>query len=202
MNPDQLGEVLSSRVRLKIAGAVSVRPRTLSELADITGISVQGVLRHLRRLEELGLIEEKKLAARAPKARRVYASKATALRDFSSGSLTVVRATEKWERRPGGGTGALDLEQLAVELLIQRRGIREEAKRLGRMIDGLAGDQEALESHLQEMKLTPEERLIVEVVFTEETLEDGSRALARYYGLGDRRSIDKALAKAKHIVDK
>ena len=202
MNGDQLGEVLSSRVRLKIAGALSVRPRTLNELADLTGISVQGVLRHLRRLEELGLVEEKKLAVRSPKARRVYASKTTALGDYSSGSLTVVKATEKRDWRARGTRGTPDLEQMAVELLIQRRRIRDEARRLGRMIDELAGDHGALKSYLNGMDLSSEERLILEVIFTEETLEDGARALARYYGLGDRRSIDKALAKAKRSVDK
>ena len=202
VNPDQLGEVLSSKVRLKIAGALSVRPRTLNELADLTGISVQGVLRHLRRLQELGLVEEKKLAAKAPRARRVYASKVTALGDYSSGSLTIVKATDKWDGRARGTRSTPDLEQMAVELLIQRRRIRDEAKHLGRMIDELADDQEALMSYLDRMKLSSEERLVLEVIFTEETLEEGERALARYYGLGDRRSIDKALAKAKRSVDK
>ena len=202
MGPDEIGEVLSSRVRLKIAGAIAVRPRTLNELSDLTGISVQGVLRHLRRLEELGLVEERKLVANTPKARRVYASKSTSLGDYSSGELTLVKASAKQGVTARGSQDAADIEQLAVELLTRRRRVMDEARRLGRMIDDLAEDQEALRAHLDAAQLNPEERLILEVVFTEETLEDGARALARYYGLGDRRSIDKALAKAKRSVDK
>jgi DNA-binding transcriptional ArsR family regulator len=192
VNPDQLSEVLSSRVRLKIEDALSLRPRTLNELASITGISVQGVLRHLNRLEELDLVEERKVSAKSPKARRVYAAKGATFGDYSTGSLTVVKATEKWPSDKRNQREGQNLEKMAGELLIQRRAIRDGAKRLGRMIDGLADDQEALASTLEAMRLSDEERLILEVLLTEETLEEGIRVLSRYYGFEDRRSMDTA----------
>ena len=202
MNALQLGEVLSSGVRMKIAGAVSQRPRTLGELSYITGISVQGVLRHLRRLEKAGLIEERRVKASAPKARRVYAAKEAIMEDYSSGDLTVAKLVEKWPGIRRAQKQGTDLESMAAEVLIMRRRIREEAKKIGRMIDETAAGQEELEAALGHMRLSDEEHLILEVILTEETVEDGARALSRFYGIEDRRSIDEALAKARRNVSK
>jgi len=91
-------------------------------------------------------------------------------------------------------------EQMAADLIVQRRRVREQARRLGRAIDELVGYQGALESALEGLDLTQEERVILEVVLTEETIEDGRSVLSRYYGLEDRRSIDEVLSKARRIV--
>jgi DNA-binding transcriptional ArsR family regulator len=200
VNPDVLGEVLSSRARVRIEDAVSVRPRTLGELAEITGISVQGVLRHLKILVKLGLVEERRVASKAPKARRVYAAKGVSLGDYSVGGLTVVKATERVPSERRGRRQPRDLERVSGELLIQRRRIRDEAKRLGRMIDDLVDSQQALAAALGNLNLNDEQKLILEVLLTEETAADGLRVLSRYYGLGDRRSIDKAQSEAKRNV--
>jgi DNA-binding transcriptional ArsR family regulator len=198
--PDFMEEVLSSRAKLRIMDAVSVRPRTLGELSDLAGISVQGVLRHLNRLVDLGLVEERSLARAAPKARRVYAAKSTRVRDYSTGGNTVVKATAG---SVGEGRGKVrDLERAAGDLLIQRRRIREEVRRLGRMIDEAADEQDNLAAAIGGLPLPSGERLILEVVLTEDTLEEGARVLAKYYGLGDRRSIETALTKAKRLVGK
>jgi predicted ArsR family transcriptional regulator len=196
---DPIDEVLSSRVRLRIAAAVSVRPRTLAELASLTGISVQGVLRHLKRLVELGIVEERKLVPRTPKARRVYSAKGSTVGDYSSGGLTIVRSTERVSRGSSAGRQVQDLEGLAGEVLIHRRRIAEQAKKLARLIDALVEQQEALSRAMEQAKFTPEEGLLLGVLLTEETIEEGARVLSTYYGLDDRRSIDKALAKARRI---
>ena len=200
MSTDLLGEVLSSRVRLKIAGAISQRPRTLGELSFITGISVQGVLRHLRRLEEVGLVEERRVTASAPKARRVYGAKGAVLEDYSAGNFTVAKLVERWPEGQRLQKQGAELEKMAVEVLILRRRVKEEAKRIGRMIEDAAQGQEELETALARMPLSEEERLILDVILTEETAEDGIRVLSRFYGLEDRRSIDEALAKARRNV--
>jgi DNA-binding transcriptional ArsR family regulator len=197
VNPDVLSEVLSSRARIRIEDAVSLRPRTLGELAEVTGISVQGVLRHLKILAKLGLVEERKVSSKTPKARRVYAARGISLGDYSVGGLTVVKATERVPHDQRGRRRGRDLERVSGEMLIQRRRILGEAKKLGRMIDELVDSQQALSSTLAGLKLDDEERLILEVLLTEETASDGLRVLSRFYGLNDRRSIDKALAEAK-----
>jgi DNA-binding transcriptional ArsR family regulator len=202
MNPDTLGEVLSSRAKLRIEDSLSVRPRTLSELASATGISVQGVLRHLRRLTELGLVEERSLSASAPKARKVYAAKSEVLGDYSTGDLTIVKSTKKGHPAPFGRKPAHDLERMAGDILVQRARIKIEAKRLGRMIDELVQDQEELSSALDRGNLGGQERLMLEVLLTDETMEDGLKVLSRYYGLDDRRSIDSVLTKARRSVGK
>jgi len=202
LNPEQLGDILSSEVRLKMADALSQRPRTLQELAHLTGISVQGVLRHLRLLEKMGLVEARKVGLKAPKARKLYAAKGEVVEDYSSGRLTVVKAIERWappDRTPKAGG---DPEGIAAEVFIRRRRVRDEIKKLGRLIDEVAESREELDAVLGSLPLSVEERLILEVILTEETVEDGIRVLSRYYGIEDRRSIDKALAKAKRNVSR
>jgi len=198
MFSDKLGGILSSRVRLKIADSLSVRPRTLGELAYITGISVQGVLRHLRRLEKLGLVEERKLSNSIPKARRVYASKGAIVEDYSSGDLTVAKVVESWPDGRDTKRPATDLENLSAEVLLQRRRVKEETKKLSRLIDEVAASQEELEAALASMPLSEVERLILEVILTEETVEDGVRVLSKFYGIEDRRS--RAAVERLHLL--
>ena len=198
VSPDLMEEVLSSRVRLRIMDSVSVRPRTLGELSDLTGISVQGVLRHLKRLAERGLVEERPLSRVAPRARLVYAASSVRVRDYSTGGFTVVKSSEPIG--PRGASRVRDLERAAGDMMIQRRRIREEGRKLGRMIDDAAEEQGALTASIGSLPLSPAERLILEVLLTEDTMEDGARVLSKYYGLDDRRSIESALNKAKGIV--
>ena len=199
---DLMEEVLSSKARLRIMDAVSLRPRTLRELSDISGISVQGVLRHVKRLAELGLVEERGLSRAAPKARLVYAAKSSRVRDYSTGGgFTVVKSTEGAADHSEKGS-VRDLERASGDLLILRRRIREEARKLGRLIDEAADGQEDLASAIRALPLSAAERLILEVLLTEDTLQDGEEVLSKYYGLEDRRSIESALSKARQVVRK
>jgi DNA-binding transcriptional ArsR family regulator len=200
MNAEALDAVLSSRARVRIEDALSLRPRTLNELAAVTGISVQGVLRHLKLLMKLGLVEERRLNPVTPKARIVYAAKSMAVGDYSTSGLMMVKSTPLLRREVSGG--GVELERMAGEVLVRRSQVRSAAKRLGREIDELVAAQESLQAALDSMPLGDYERLILGVLLTEETIEDGVRVLSKYYGIGDRRSIDKALAKARRIVDK
>jgi len=199
MDAGQMDEVLSSQLRLRIMNALSLRPRTLGELASITGITVQGVIRHLNRLEAIGLVAEKRVTD-APKARTLYTSKGSRLGDYSTEDLIVVKATKVLPQAERGTNGQGSLEQMSGDLIVQRIRVREQAKRLGRSIDDLVDYQDALETALASLSLEEEERLILEVILTEETVQDGVKVLAKYYGIEDRRSIDKALAKARQNV--
>lgn len=202
MEKRTIDEVIVQGARLKIADAVSIRPRTLTELADLTGISVQGVIKHLKRLAQLDLVEERKAPASVTKARRVYVARNASVGDYSAKDLAIVklsRAARPEKRRHAKNQ---DLESLAADLLFQRRRIRDEARKLGKMIDRLVEEEELLNGALEAGPFTDDERLILLSLLTEETIEDGVRVLSKYYGVEDRRSIDKALAKARHSVGK
>jgi DNA-binding MarR family transcriptional regulator len=197
-----IDEVLVQGARLKIADAVSVRPRTLTELADLTGISVQGVLKHLKRLAVLGLVEERKTPASVTKARRVYLARGSSVGDYSAKELAIVKLSKATRPEKRRHTKNQDLESLAADVLFQRRKIRDEARKLGKMIDRLVEEEELLNGALEAGPFTDDERLILQNLLTEETIEDGVRVLSKYYGVEDRRSIDKALAKARYSVGK
>ena len=203
MTRDPLPEVISSRTRLKVADLVSTRPRTLGELAAATGISIQGVLKHLKKLEELGLVEEKSVRSPGLAVRKVYAAKGTRLGDFSAGDLTLVKLSRKSFAPAEEPDRRFDLDYLAEEAILRRRRIRDQTRRLGRMIDDLADDESRMNVALESMDLSDTERLILQVLFTEESFEEGERVLLEHFGLQDgKKSIEKALSKARHQVKK
>ncbi|HEV2227056.1 MAG TPA: winged helix-turn-helix domain-containing protein [Nitrososphaerales archaeon] len=202
METGTIDEVLVQGARLKIADAVSVRPRTLAELADLTGISVQGVIKHLKRLAQLGLVEERKAPASATKARRVYVARSASVGDYSAKDLAIVKISRVARPEKRRQAKNQDLESLSADVLFQRRRVRDEVRKLGKMIDRLVEEEELLNGALESGPFTDDERLILLNLLTEETIEDGVRVLSKYYGVEDGRSIDKALAKARHSVGK
>ena len=186
-----------------IAALVSIRPRTQSELAELTGVSLPGVLKHLKRLEMLGLVQEKKLDRHMFTARKVYTARRTTIGDFSEPDLRVVRLLhEPGVAEPQGGE-SLNLESQAEDLILQERRVREQVKKLGRMIDGLLADRSRLAATAGTTGLGFDDRLILQVLFTEESASDGERVLIRHFGLkGGRRSIDRVLAESRKIAKK
>lgn len=182
---------------------MSARPRSLGELAAVTGISIQGVFKHLRKLEELGLVEEKNVRSPGLEVRKVYTAKGARLRDFSTGSLTLVKLSENLSASAKEPDQPSDLEYLAEEAILQRRRVRDQARRLGRMIDDLVEDESRIRAELESMDLSDTERLILQVLFTEESLAEGERVLLKHFGLHDvKKSIEEALNKTKHHVKK
>jgi predicted transcriptional regulator len=175
----------------------------LGELAAATGISIQGVLKHLKKLEELGLVEEKSVRSPGLAVRKVYAAKGTRLGDFSAGDLTLVKLSRKSFAPAEEPDRRFDLDYLAEEAILRRRRIRDQTRRLGRMIDDLADDESRMNVALESMDLSDTERLILQVLFTEESFEEGERVLLEHFGLQDgKKSIEKALSKARHQVKK
>lgn len=201
MARDLLPEVISSRARLKIADLISGRPRGLGELAAATGISAQGVLKHLKRLEDLGLVEEQDIRAPGLAVRKVYAAKGARLRDFSTGNLTLVKLSREISATAEGPDRAPDLEYLSEEAILQTRRVRDQARRLGRMIDDLFGEEARIRAALESMDLSDTERLILDVLFSEESIEEGERVLQEHFGLKDGRGLmERALAKSRRLT--
>ena len=200
---ERISEVVSSRTGLRIADLVSRRPRTLNELGDLTGFSIQAVLKHLKKLEGLGLVEGRKVRGSGVSVRKVYYPGKLRVGDFSGGELVVVKLSEPASFRTRAKDAEEEMELLAEEALVQRTRIAEQVRKLGRMIDDLVDVEESLGGILESLSLGDDERLILYALFTEDTLEEGVRVLSRYYGLKEgRKSIDKALAKAKRFDKK
>jgi DNA-binding transcriptional ArsR family regulator len=196
-------EPLSSPTRLRILDLLSKRPRTLRELAKLTGISVQGVDRHLENLRKMGVLKEREIRSDELSARKEYYLEGAHFSDFSVGDLAIVKASRARRPELTRGFSGNELESFASDISIRRRQIKERAKRLARMIDELSEDELRLVAMIDAMGLNNEERLIVETVFTEETLQDAKDLLTKVQGLpASTRSIEKALSKARQIVVK
>jgi predicted transcriptional regulator len=195
-----LAELVASKARLKIASLLSVRPRTLRELSDLTGITVQGVLKHISVLQRLGVIEERKIEGHGMSARKVYLVKGVQIGDYSFGDLVVVKVNQQDKPAVNPGNASERLRTLSQDMLIQKRRIRDETRRLGRMIDDLFDIESRLTGVVDGLGLKDEERLVVETAFTEETIEEAEDSLHRHYGLSDsRRAIERAFGKVRRI---
>ncbi|HLQ03814.1 MAG TPA: helix-turn-helix domain-containing protein [Nitrososphaerales archaeon] len=191
MNP--LESITSSKHRLMIGQLISTRPRTLRELAERTGISIQGVLKHLEKLNEMGLLEERTISR--PKylaVRKAYSIKGSSLGDFSRGSLMIVNLSGEREEEALGAAKDVyaDLNGMAEELLIQGRRIKDQARRLQRMIDEFSATELRLRRLIESLEIDPEERLIAETVFTEDSLAGAATVLSKFYGC---RNPDRAI---------
>ncbi len=176
-----------------IGQLISTRPRTLRELAERTGISIQGVLKHLEKLNEMGLLEERTISR--PKylaVRKAYSIKGSSLGDFSRGSLMIVNLSGEREEEALGAAKDVyaDLNGMAEELLIQGRRIKDQARRLQRMIDEFSATELRLRRLIESLEIDPEERLIAETVFTEDSLAGAATVLSKFYGC---RNTDRAI---------
>jgi DNA-binding transcriptional ArsR family regulator len=191
----RLVQVISSPSRLKIAGLLSTRPRTLGELASVTGMSVQGVLKHLAKLNELGLLTEAKIAGPGPK--KVYFLKGFNVGDFSIGDLTIVKLSRNPDVGHGPKRPAAELGDLAEETILLRSRIRAQTRRLGRIIDELVANDARLRAVLDSLQLSEREKIVIQTVFTEDTIEDAEKSLSRLRLKDPRNAIDRALAKLR-----
>jgi len=203
VNQKAVEEIVSSKVRLQIADKISVRPRTLRELADVTGISVQGVLKHLSVLEKLGIIAETKVKGGALPVRTVYSMKGVRIGDFSHGDLTVVKVTNAANFSAKSEHPLRELESLAADALVQKSRIRDQTRRLGRMIDELVTTESRIGGLVGGLGTTDEDRLLLHAAFTEESLEEAERSIADHYGLREpKRALEKALSRAGKLAKK
>ena len=124
------------------------------------------------------------------------------MRDFSTGDMTLVKLSEEPPIDTTDKGRFLNLEGLAEETILQRRRVKEHARRLGRMIDDLVENETRVRSTLEQTKnLTDTERLVLQVLFSEETMEDGERVLLDEFGLkGGTDSVARVLSKVRHPV--
>jgi predicted transcriptional regulator len=199
MDSDTLEGIASSRVRLRIASLLSTRPRTLRELSHLTGISVQGVLKHLEKLEEMGVLEVKRVGSATFPARKVYRLAGVHVGDFSLDDVIIVKASEKRgvEASPGKDVYR-ELESYAEDALILRRRIRDQARKLSRMIDELVQDESRINSIVESLGFQEAEKLALHAIFTEESLDDAAEVLRRHYGEVDpKRRISELMLRLR-----
>ncbi len=194
-------KILSSKSTLTIADLLSTRPRSLGELAYRTGVSMPAVLKHLEKLEKLGVLEKTKVSGGELPVRRLYAIRGVRIGDYSVGGITIVSAfpTRRATVRSEDPVG--ELETLAADMLVEKRRIREQSRRLARTIGEVMNDQQRMNDLIEGLGLDDEERIILQTAFTEETLGEAEEALAKIHGMKEpRRSIERVLAKARRNV--
>ena len=203
MSLETISQITSSKSTLRIADLVSTRPRTLTELSDLTGISIQAVLKHLKKLERLGLTKGQDVKRSEMSVRKLYTPGKGRVGDFSAGDLAVVRLSLGEPVGSSSGRSVEGLEALAEDAIVQRTRIGEQVRKLGRMIDDLVMLEASLAGTLESLKLTADEKLILHTYFTEVTPEEAVRTLSKYYGLRDaRNAIASAVAKVRRNAKK
>jgi predicted transcriptional regulator len=188
-------EIANSRVRLTIASLISARPRTLGELAETTGISVQGVLKHLGKLSQGGLVKTRNLPrGKHLNARKLYYIEGRRVADYSEGDMIVatlgpdepVEAVEPED--PGR-----ELDGLAQDVILLRRRVRELASRLKRMSEEMTENEARIAGLIEGLMLTPEEKQIAYLIFGDDRPETARRIMKEHYGCRDPESAVREL---------
>jgi len=177
----------SSKVRLKIASILSVRPAVLGELSSATGISVQGVLKHLGKIADEGLLSEENMkGGRFLKQRKLYYIKKRLVSDYSEGDLLLATLGKSSPEEPQRATKAYEeLDWLAQDIIILRRRARDLAHKLHRVLDEVAEDESRIRALLAVLHLAPDERQIAYLIFTEDSPESAKAILSDHYGCAD-----------------
>jgi predicted transcriptional regulator len=196
--------VASSRVRMSIALLLTVRPRTLTELAELTGVSIQGVLKHTKRLERDGLLAETALPKGRYLRRRKLYSMNRGVEGFSREDLLVAAFTPSApEERANEAAARLSeyslLESLSEEVIFSRSSLRESVNRMERAISRVAESQSMLNESISEQRsLTDEEKHIAYLYFTEDTKSRVEDVLKTHFGCSDpEAALDDVLAKLR-----
>jgi len=157
----------------------------------------------LARMKRLGIVSETKVDGGNLPVRKVYTIKDARIGDFSHGDLTLVRFTHAKEGAAKPDDPVKELESLAADTLIQRRRIRDQARRLGRTIDELASTRARIAGLVEGLDAADEDKLLLHTAFTEESLEEAEKSLAEHYGLREpRRALEKALGRARRLAKK
>lgn len=160
-------------------------------------------MKHLRALKSLDLIEVSKPHVKGLKVHKLYSLKSHSIGDFSTADTMIVKMSGLGRPSQKESVRTEDLELMAEDTLIERRRIREQAKRLDRLIDELVSGESNLRAALGDLELGNEDKVILNVFYSEDSMEDAERVLSRYYGLKDgRRSIERALANANRVAGK
>lgn len=89
---EQIAAALGERARWRIVELLAVRPRSVGELAELTGLRQPQTTKHLQTLARAGLVTVTPLGQR-----RVYAVEAAPLREFARRLHTLVETIEAHE---------------------------------------------------------------------------------------------------------
>ena len=186
----------SSSVRLRIANILSSRPATLSELAAATGISVQGVLKHLGKLSKAGVLREKTMpGGKYLRSRKLYYLKGRRVADYSDGDLVVATLGRSAEETPFRVKDAYqELDWLAQDIIILRRRARELSQRMRRVLEEVTEDESKVAALIEGLGLSPEEQQIAYLIFTEESPDNARATLKEHYGCADPDAAIRAVS--------
>ncbi len=185
-------EIVSSRARLTIASLLSSRPRTLGELAETTGMSVQGVLKHLKILSRLGILRTKNLSSgRYLRSRKLYYIDSRRVADYSEGDMTVAVLGREIATEPARvDDPSAELDRLAQDVILMRRRAEELAERMRRTTEEVTEDESRISRIIEGLDITTEEKQITYLSFGDDRPEKVRRILREHYGC---RNPDEAI---------
>lgn len=203
----RIEEIASSRARLTIASLISSRPRSLSELAEVTGISVQGALKHLKKLSEAGILEEENMPqGEYLRPRKLYFIRSRKVEDYSQEDV-LIATLGRAELEEGSELGRTNrnvyqqLDELAQDVIVSRRRVRELSKRMQRLIEELADAESRVSALISSLDLTRDEKQIAYLIFGDDPPERVSAILREHYGCTDPaaaiREVSQKIRKAR-----
>lgn len=189
-------EIASSRARLTIASLLSSRPRTLGELAETTGISVQGVLKHLKVISRSGILRTRSLTrGRFLRSRKLYYIDTRRVADYSQDDMIVATlGEERVAAQVVADDPYAELDRLAQDVILMRRRVRDVSERMRRMIEETTDDETRISRLIEGLDLSAEDRQIAYLLFGDDRPEEVRRILRQHYGCSDPEEAIRVVA--------
>lgn len=177
----QLLEIIGSGTRLRLLELLSVRARSLNELASNLGVTQQAVMKHISMLERNGLVQQIKVSNKKSKVKNAYTlSKPLSMGyTFKNGILCLYIGSGEHDARPANKDILEMLRSIEYGRNLLRMRTKVLANRLRTMIEEDLKMQAEANSAIKKLKPSPIQAVAlkcVSAIDSEKQLEQASKA--------------------------
>ena len=177
---DELLGVIGSGTRLRLLELLCVRARSLNELASNLGVTQQAILKHLRMLEQLDLVQEINVG-RKSRVRKIYAlSRPLSMGYVFRDNILCLFVGSNGKSIKSSGNLMELLKQTEYERNLLHMRAKLLANRLRSLVEEDLEKQAEIRNSIKNLKLSPIQEIALQcsnMINSERQLEQASKVL-------------------------
>ena len=177
---DELLGIIGSGTRLRLLELLCVRARSLNELAASLGVTQQAILKHLRMLEQLDLVQEINVG-RKSRVRKIYAlSRPLSMGYVFRDNILCLFVGSNGKSIKSAGNVMELLKQTEYERSLLHMRAKLLANRLRSLVEEDLEKQAEIRNSIKNLKLSPIQEIALQcsnMINSERQLEQASKVL-------------------------
>ena len=177
---DELLGIIGSGTRLRLLELLCVRARSLNELASNLGVTQQAILKHLRMLEQLDLVQEINVG-RKSRVRKIYAlSRPLSMGYVFRDNILCLFVGSNGKSIKSAGNVMELLKQTEYERSLLHMRAKLLANRLRSLVEEDLEKQAEIRNSIKNLKLSPIQEIALQcsnMINSERQLEQASKVL-------------------------